>query len=199
MTDYFASSGNQYYVRPGGDPTATPNDPGIFLGSSDIYDVFNNYVRTIERAVKAIYPEQKLECPNCYLDSLGTGIRSISKYKAGGPSPFVDGQPCSYCGGRGYVVDEVSDIIPSRIYNNPKSWINKSVALRLPANSLMLLTRLEFSAQIKQAKYIVPYYNDLNSLQLDVYERSHELSSDSWVQNGQKYITSYWSQRNETQ
>jgi len=198
MTDYFSSSGNQYYVRPGGDPTVTPNDPGILLGSSDIYDVFNNYVRTIERPVKLIYPDRKMECDNCYLDSLGTGVRSISRYRSGGPFPFDNGMPCSRCGGKGFLTEETSDIIPSRIYTNPKSWINKEIALRLPANAIMLISRLEYAALIKQAKFMMPYYNGLENFQFEVYERSYEISSDSWVQNGQKYVTSYWSQKNET-
>lgn len=162
----------------------------------DVYTIFNDFVTSIERDVILVYPEKKLPCDNCYLGNVGV-IKSISIYKAGGPMPFVNGQPCPYCDGKGYKAVEVSEQIKSRIYTNQKDWSNKSIALKLPAGSIQLITKIEYAPKLKMAKYIIPKYNGLENIQTELYERVDQIYSDSWVLNPQKYVTSYWSSKNE--
>lgn len=186
---------NSYYLRPGSSGTVDLGSP--FL-STDMYTVFNQYVTSVERTVTLVYPEKKEECPNCYLDTMGTRTRSISRYKASGPMPFTNGQPCPYCDGKGYKAVEDTDDITTRIYTDQKSWVNKPVNLRLPQGSLQLITKIEYAQQLKNAKYLIPKYNGLENIQTERYFRAEEIYSNSWVLNEQKYVTSYWTQNGET-
>ena len=74
-----------------------------------VFNVYNEAVTLFERVATLVYPEKKEQCPNCYLDTLGTRTRSVSVYKAGGPYPFGRGMPCPYCDGRGYKAIEVEE------------------------------------------------------------------------------------------
>lgn len=194
---YLGPNGNYYYIRPGGDPNSNPNNPAIFMGSSDVYEVFNNLALSIERSVTLVYPETKLSCTNCSLSNVGV-LKSVSIYKQGGPMPFTNGQPCPYCDGKGYKAIEVIEDIKSRIYIDQKSWQNKSISLKLPDGTLQLVTRIEFMSKLKQAKYIMPKYNGLENYQTELYERAEQIYSNSWILNPQKYVTSYWVSKNET-
>jgi len=79
---------------------------------NSVFTTYNEAVLLFTRTGRLIYPEKKEECPNCYLDTFGTGGRSISFYKTGGPYPFERGMPCPYCGGKGYkAVESYDDII----------------------------------------------------------------------------------------
>ena len=53
-----------------------------------VFNVYNEAVSLFERVATVIYPERKEECPNCYLDTMGTRTRSVSVYKADGPAPL---------------------------------------------------------------------------------------------------------------
>lgn len=166
---------------------------------SSIYTAFNNFVTSIERTVTLVYPEKKSPCDNCYLDTMGTRARSISIYKVGGPMPFENGQPCPYCDGKGYKAVEQTEDINTRIYIDQKSWIIKGMSLRLPAGSLELVTKIEYTNQLKMAKYLIPKYNGLQDYQSEKYFRVEGVFSSSWVLNPQKYVNSYWSTNEKNQ
>jgi hypothetical protein len=180
---------NSYYLRPGS--SNTPETTSPFL-SADIYDVFNAFIDDIQRTVTLVYPEKKEECANCYLDTMGTRTRSVSRYKTDGPMPFENGQPCPYCDGKGYKAIETTEDIVTRIYTDPKYWSNKAMSIKLPQGSIELVTKIEYAANIKRAKYLKPKYNGLENVQTEIYYRADEVSSSSWVLNPQKYVSSYW-------
>lgn len=180
---------NSYYLQPGS--SNTPETTSPFL-SPDIYAVFNAFINDIQRTVTLVYPEKKEECANCYLDTMGTRTRSVSRYKAGGPMPFENGQPCPYCDGKGYKAIEETDDIQTRIYTNQKAWGGTPPGLILPDGSIKLVTKIEYAAQLKKAKYIIPKYNGLENIQTERFFREGELYSTSWVLNNQKYVDTYW-------
>ena len=83
---------------------------------NSVFNTYNEAVQLFERTAKLVYPEKKENCPNCYLDTMGTRTRSVSFYRTGGPAPFERGMPCPLCDGKGYKMIETTEDIEVRIY-----------------------------------------------------------------------------------
>ena len=83
---------------------------------SGVFDVYNEAVLLFTRTATLVYPEKREQCPNCYMNTMGTRNKSVSVYRPGGPYPFDRGMPCPYCNGKGHKAVEVSDDITLRIY-----------------------------------------------------------------------------------
>lgn len=162
-----------------------------------IFNLFNEYVDLIQREIVLYYPEKRTECPNCYMSSIGGRSRSVSVYKPGGPIVFVDGQPCPYCGGQGFISSTVAETINARIYLEPEKWA-KQMSIALPVGSIMTISDMETATKIRQADYMRPLYNNLESHVTDNYYRVGDVYSNSFKLNPQKYVTVFWSKtRNE--
>lgn len=158
---------------------------------SRVYDDFNEAVVLMERTIVLSYPEKKDPCPNCYLDTMGTRNRSISRYKVGGPDPFEDGMPCPYCGGRGYIESVVTEIIPARIYLEPEQW-SKTLNIKIPKGAMMTIFRTEYTSKVRSCKHMNPNYNDIETHFTDNYYRQGDIYSNSFTLNPVKYSTAIW-------
>jgi hypothetical protein len=156
-----------------------------------VFDDFNEAVLLMEKQLKLFYPERKTECPNCYLDTMGTRNRSISIYKTGGPYPFETGMPCPHCDGKGYLESTVTETIPSRIYINPKEW-SRSLKIAIPDGAIMTICRMDYATKIRQCKYVQPLYNGLDGHFTDNYYRVGDIYSESFNLNPIKYVTAIW-------
>lgn len=157
-----------------------------------VFDQFNSVVTNqLEREVTLFYPHKRTECPNCNLVTFHGMSRSVSKYKAGGPNPFSDGMPCPYCGGPGYIEDEVSEIIKARIYIDVKKW-EKNYPIAIPEGSIMTIFKLEYASKVRMADHITIDYNDLDGHFTDKMYRIGDVYSNSFSLNSTKYATTFW-------
>ena len=128
---------------------------------SSVFDTYNEAVLLFTRTATLVYPEKKEDCPNCILDTMGTGNRSISMYQPGGPYPFERGMPCPYCGGQGYKAIESSDEITLRIYWDRKSWINVGTPIEIPNGSIQTIAFMTDLPKIEQCKFMLPKYDGI--------------------------------------
>ena len=55
---------------------------------ASVFNTYNEAVLLFTRTATLVYPEKREQCSNCYMDTMGTRNRSISKYRSGGPYPF---------------------------------------------------------------------------------------------------------------
>ena len=58
---------------------------------ASVFKTYNEAVLLFTRTATLVYPEKREQCPNCYMDTMGTRNRSISNYRSGGPYPFERG------------------------------------------------------------------------------------------------------------
>ena len=107
-----------------------------------VFNVYNEAVTLFERVATLVYPEKKEQCPNCYLDTLGTRTRSVSVYKTGGPYPFGRGMPCPYCDGKGYKAIEAEEDVNIRIYWEPRQWKDIGMSINLPEGSIQVISKM---------------------------------------------------------
>lgn len=90
--------------------------------------VFDKYFTMVDYMIdssfgincRIIYPSLKLECENCYFNTL-PGVGASNVYRPGGPQPFDD-NICPYCNGLGFKIQESSEIIKVRAYFDAKTW-----------------------------------------------------------------------------
>ena len=106
-----------------------------------VFNVYNEAVTLFERVVTLVYPEKKEQCPNCYLDTMGTRTRSVSVYRSGGPYPFSRGMPCPQCDGKGYKAIEAEEDLNVRIYWEPKQWKDIGAAINLPEGAIQIISK----------------------------------------------------------
>jgi len=66
------------------------------------------------------YPPIKIECPNCYYNSL-PGVGASNVYRVDGPYPFTIGL-CPYCNGEGFKETVTTENIKVRVYFDKKTW-----------------------------------------------------------------------------
>ncbi len=163
---------------------------------SSVFDVYNEAVLLFTRTAKLIYPEKKDECPNCYLDTLGTRNRSVSKYKPGGPYPFERGMPCPYCGGKGYKAVEESDIITLRIYWDRKSWVKVAENIEIPDGAIQTISYMTDLDKINKAKYLCPIYDGIEKYDSSKFQKSGPSYPQGFKQNPTKYVVTFWNRVN---
>jgi len=163
---------------------------------SSVFDTYNEAVLLFTRTGRLIYPEKKEQCPNCYLDTLGTANRSISKYKTNGPYPFERGMPCPYCDGKGYKAIENTEDITLRIYWNQKYWMNIGIPIDLPDGSIQTIGYMADLEKINKAKYLIPIYDGIEKYETMRYEKAGNSYPQGFKQNSTKYIVTFWKRLN---
>lgn len=163
---------------------------------SSVFTTYNEAVLLFTRTAKLIYPEKREECPNCYLDTLGTRNRSVSKYKAGGPYPFERGMPCPYCGGKGYKSILSSDIITLRIYWDRKFWFKVAQAIEIPDSSIQTISYMADLDKINKAQYLIPIYDGIEKYDNARFEKSGPSYPQGFKQNDTKYVVTFWNRIN---
>ena len=157
-----------------------------------VFNVYNEAVELFESTVTLVYPEKREQCPNCYMDTMGTRNRSISRYRTGGPYPFERGMPCPYCNGKGYKVSEATDDVTLRIYWDRKGWVDIGVPVDIPEGSIQTIAYMADLPKIERAKYLIPKYDTIESHQTLKYERSGMSYPQGFKQNTTKYVVTFW-------
>lgn len=161
---------------------------------SGAFNILNEVITDLfEKPITLYYPDKKEECPNCYLSTLGTGTRSISIYKSGGPYPFGRGQPCPYCGGKGYKDIETTERINARIYWNKKDWVSFEAKMKLPDMSIQVIVKEIDLPKIQRSDYIIPEELNIHIYDKQRYRMSGAVRPQGFQQNYQKYYASFWS------
>ncbi len=164
---------------------------------SSVFNTYNEAVLLFTRTAKLIYPEKKESCPNCYLDTMGTRTRSVSKYKAGGPIPFERGMPCPYCGGKGYKAIETSDNIVLRIYWDRRSFVKVSENIDISSGAIQTIAYMTDLDKINKCKYLIPIYDGIENYDTGRFERSGPSYPQGFKQNDTKYIVTFWNRANQ--
>jgi hypothetical protein len=162
-----------------------------------VFTTYNEAVLLFTRTGRLVYPEKKEECPNCYLDTLGTGTRSISLYKTGGPYPFERGMPCPYCGGKGYKAIESFDDIILRIYWDKKFWVNTDFKIDVPDGAIQTISYMTDLDKINKAKYLLPLYDGIENYDESRFEKAGPSFPQGFKQNETKYVVTFWKRANQ--
>ena len=160
---------------------------------SSVFDTYNEAVLLFTRTATLVYPERREECPNCYMDTMGTRNRSVSVYKVGGPYPFERGMPCPYCNGKGYKAVETTEDITIRIYWDRKNWIDVGIPIDISDGSIQTIVYMTDLPKINKAKYLIPKYDGIEKYDDMNYERSGMSYPQGFKQNTTKYIVTFWS------
>jgi hypothetical protein len=159
---------------------------------ASVFDTYNEAVLLFTRTGTLVYPEKKEQCTNCYMDTMGTRNRSISKYRPSGPYPFERGMPCPYCGGKGYKATESSDDITLRIYWNRKFWVDIGIPIDVPDGSMQTISYMTDLEKINKAKYLIPKYDGIEKYDQSRYERAGLSYPQGFKQNETKYVVTFW-------
>ena len=146
---------------------------------SSVFKTYNEAVKLFTRTGRLIYPEVKEECPNCYLDTLGTRNRSISFYKPSGPYPFERGMPCPYCGGKGY--------------KDRKSWVSTDFKIDVPDGGIQTISYMTDLDKINKAKYLIPLYDGSEKYDEARFQKAGPSFPQGFKQNETKYVVTFWS------
>ena len=158
-----------------------------------VFNVYNEAVELFERTVTLVYPEKKEQCPNCYLDTLGTRTRSVSVYKPNGPYPFARGMPCPYCNGKGYKAVESEENLDVRIYWDQKSYRDIGVPIDLPEGSIQVICNMKEMPKLERAKYLIPQsYGNISNYTTMKFVKSGSYYPQGFKQNPEKYAVSFW-------
>ena len=159
---------------------------------SGVFDMYNEAVLLFTRTAKLIYPEKREQCPNCYMNTMGTRNKSVSIYRPGGPYPFERGMPCPYCNGKGYKAVEASDDITLRIYWDRKSWYNVGIPVDIPNGMIQTISFMSDLQKIEQCKYMIPNYDGIENYDKAKYERNGSSFPQGFRQNTTKYVVTFW-------
>jgi len=160
---------------------------------SSLFKTYNEAVKLFTRTGRLIYPEVKEECPNCYLDTLGTRNRSISFYKPSGPYPFERGMPCPYCGGKGYKANESTADITLRIYWDRRSWVSTDFKIDVPDGGIQTISYMTDLDKINKAKYLIPLYDGSEKYDEARFQKAGPSFPQGFKQNETKYVVTFWS------
>ena len=159
---------------------------------SSVFDTYNEAVLLFTRTATLVYPEKREQCPNCYMNTMGTRNKSVSVYKTGGPYPFERGMPCPYCNGKGYKASAASDEITLRIYWNKKSWVDIGIPIDVPDGSIQTISYMTDLPKIEQCKYLIPNYDGIEKYDKAKYIRNGGSYPQGFKQNNTKYIVTFW-------
>ena len=159
---------------------------------SGVFNIYNDAVDLFVRTATLVYPEKKEQCPNCYLDTMGTRTRSVSVYRSRGPYPFTRGMPCPYCNGKGYKAVETTEDITLRIYWNRKFWVDIGIPIDIPDGSIQTISYMTDLEKINKAKYLIPNYDGIEKYDNGRYERAGSSYPQGFKQNETKYVVTFW-------
>ena len=164
-----------------------------------VFNVYNEAVELFERTVKLVYPEKKEQCPNCYLDTMGTRTRSVSVYRSGGPYPFTRGMPCPYCNGKGYKAAEAEENIEVRIYWDAKSFRDIGIPIDLPEGSIQVISKMTDMPKLDKAKYLIPLtYGNISNYTTMQFIRSGAAYPQGFKQTPEKYAVTFWTRNGQS-
>jgi len=164
---------------------------------SSVFNTYNEAVLLFTRTAKLVYPEKKEACPNCYLDTMGTRTRSVSKYKTGGPIPFERGMPCPYCGGKGYKAIEATDEITLRIYWDRRSFVKVTENIDIPNGAIQTIAYMADLDKINKCKYLIPIYDGIENYDTGRFEKNGPSYPQGFKQNDTKYVVTFWNRANQ--
>ena len=159
---------------------------------ASVFTTYNEAVLLFTRTGTLVYPEKREQCPNCYMDTMGTRNRSISNYRSGGPYPFERGMPCPYCNGKGYKAVETTEDITLRIYWNRKFWVDIGIPIDIPDGSIQTISYMTDLEKINKAKYLIPNYDGIEKYDNGRYERAGSSYPQGFKQNETKYVVTFW-------
>ena len=160
---------------------------------SGVFNIYNDAVDLFVRTATLVYPEKKEQCPNCYLDTMGTRTRSVSLYRSGGPYPFDRGMPCPYCNGKGYKAVETTEDVSIRIYWDRKNWYNVGIPLDLPQGAIQTICNMTDLPKLERAKYLIPKdYGNISNYETMKFVRSGPSFPQGFKQNPVKYAVTFW-------
>jgi len=159
---------------------------------SGVFDIYNEAVLLFTRTATLVYPEKREQCPNCYMNTMGTRNKSVSSYRPGGPYPFDRGMPCPYCNGKGYKAVETSDDITLRIYWDRKSWYNVGIPIDIPNGMIQTISFISDLQKIEQCKYMIPNYDGIENYDKAKYEKNGSSFPQGFKQNTTKYVVTFW-------
>ena len=158
-----------------------------------VFNIYNEAVELFVRTATLIYPEKKEQCPNCYLDTMGTRARSTSRYRSGGPYPFTDGMPCPSCGGSGYKAVESTEDVDIRIYWDRKNWVDIGISVDLSDGAIQTICNMVDLPKLERAKYLQPKsYGNISNYHTMLFERSGSSFPQGFKQNPTKYAVTFW-------
>ena len=160
--------------------------------SSSVFDTYNSALNLFTRTATLVYPEKREQCANCYMDTMGTRNRSVSRYRSGGPFPFERGMPCPYCNGKGYRATESTEDITLRIYWDRKSWVNVGASIDIPDGSIQTIALMTDLEKINKCKYLIPNYDGIENYDKMRYTRSGSSHPQGFKQNNTKYVVTFW-------
>ena len=146
-----------------------------------VFNVYNEAVELFERTVKLVYPEKKEQCPNCYLDTMGTR-----------------GMPCPYCNGKGYKAIEAEENIEVRIYWDAKSFRDIGIPIDLPEGSIQVISKMTDMPKLDKAKYLIPLtYGNISNYTTMQFIRSGAAYPQGFKQNPEKYAVTFWTRNGQ--
>ena len=160
--------------------------------SSSVFDTYNSALNLFTRTATLVYPEKREQCANCYMDTMGTRNRSVSRYRSGGPYPFERGMPCPYCNGKGYKATETTEDITLRIYWNRKAWVDVGISVDIPDGSIQTIALMTDLEKINKCKYLIPNYDGIEKYDKMTYTRSGSSYPQGFKQNNTKYVVTFW-------
>jgi len=159
---------------------------------ASVFNTYNEAVLLFTRTGTLVYPEKREQCSNCYMDTMGSRNRSISKHRPGGPYPFERGMPCPYCGGKGYKGVETTEDITLRIYWNRKFWVDIGIPIDIPDGSIQTISYMTDLEKINKAKYLIPNYDGIEKYDTGRYQREGSSYPQGFKQNETKYVVTFW-------
>jgi hypothetical protein len=138
---------------------------------SGAFTSYNEAVTLFTRPATLVYPEKKEQCPNCYLDTMGTRTRSVTIYRD----------------------EEVS----LRIYYDRKSWVQIGVPINIPDGAIQTICDMTDLPKIEKCKHMIPQYDGIQNYDNNArYERDGPSYPQGFKQNPTKYAVTFWNRIN---
>jgi hypothetical protein len=106
--------------------------------------------------------------------------------------PFAPGMTCPYCGGKGALETEVSEIIPSRIYWKKSDFISMPISININSTFIQTYTNMIYLPQIEKASYIIPNYDGVENFKLSRYYKKSPSYPEGLKDNPIKYVITLW-------
>lgn len=151
--------------------------------------VFDDMLVEYGKPCKLSFQTTETVCPNCIVNPR-TG-ESTNRYKTGGPLPFVAGEICPVCEGRGRIGGSGSyTLITMTIDWTPKAWMNIGAeSVRVPAGMVTTRGFMTDLPKVLRCSYAVldinnPYTTNTFKLYGEPY------SSGAFVKN--RYFMAVW-------
>ncbi len=156
-------------------------------------EFFSKYVEYTEAMINDLgidtvvhYPPLKVECENCYFNTL-PGVGASNTYRPGGPYPFDNENICPYCEGLGYKEQESTDTMRVRAYFDRKSWLKISIPLGIPDGSVWTIGYMSDLMKIKRAAYITLPSNINTPLSYTLFAEPIP-----WGLKRDRYFSAFW-------